>query len=198
MHFKSRDGIRTCFQSWAPALFALTLFLSGTAYSDNKVIGISLTEIGSHLYDAAPAGSPPTERRSWWIAYAAIGVQQINLSPRAYMKDPRGSEVVPVTPGGTEGKRAGSLPASYTVRVMIRVSRSGFARCSLSSTPRATRLCVRRWLTAACEGLVARQHPAQGSECLVRVLRAFLDIYLPVVRPEKSEEFTIGAELCLP
>lgn len=180
-----------------PALFPIAAMVSNAAMADDqtkKVMGISLTELGSHLYDAAPAGSPPTEAQIMVDRLAAMGIQQINLSPRAVMKDPRGSEVTPVTQGSERGKERDRylrlIRYIHDKGIAVGIRPMFFVVDANGQTPlRETQAdgSVKEWW----HGNIQPKDPNAWFESF----KTYLDVYLPVVRAGKVEEFTIGAEL---
>ncbi|MEY4632187.1 MAG: hypothetical protein RIQ81_2307, partial [Pseudomonadota bacterium] len=159
-----------------------------------KVMGISLTELGSHVYDAAPPGSPPTEAQIMVDRLAVLGIKQINLSPRAIMKDPRGSEVIPAIQGSERSKERDRylrlIRYIHDKGISVGIRPMFFVVDANGNTPLRENLpdgSVKEWW----HGNIQPQDPNAWFESF----KTFLDIYLPVVRAGKVEEFTIGAEL---
>lgn len=159
-----------------------------------KVMGMSLTELGDYLYDAAPAGAPKTDAQKMVDRLAAIGIKQINLSPRGFMTDPRGTEIV----AATQGARRSEERQRY-MRLIRYIHDKGIAvgiRPMLfvvdgeGNTPLVEVLpdgTKKDWW----HGNIQPKDPNAWFESF----KTFLDIYLPVARAGKVEEFTIGAEL---
>lgn len=92
-------------------VFTIALILGWAAGSQAVVVqpvkGFTLTEIGTHLYDASPDPATKTEAQLIVDKLFDMGVRQINLSPRATMTDPRQSFVVPmVSPENAADERA--------------------------------------------------------------------------------------------
>jgi len=82
---------------WSFAL--LTCMLSfGSPLDEFKVKGFTLTEIGGNKYDAIINGSTKTAAQMIIDRLYTNGVRHIVLTPRALMFNPRGSQVIPMTP----------------------------------------------------------------------------------------------------
>jgi len=88
--------LKTCV--WVQAA-ALSIFCTAPmAAAKYDVRGFSLTELGDFVYDANPTGGEKTQAQQRVDQLHALGVRHLNLHPRAVMRDPRGMEVIPVTP----------------------------------------------------------------------------------------------------
>lgn len=167
------------------------------SFGDNstaKVVGMSLTELGDHLYDAAPEGSPKTEAQKMVDQLAELGVKQINLSPRAFMTDPRGSEVIAATQGAQRGNERQRymrlIRYIHGKGIAVGIRPLFFVVDSQGNTPLIEKMpdgSDKIWW----HGNIQPKDPNAWFESF----KTFLDIYLPVVRAGKVEEFTIGAEL---
>lgn len=83
-------------------VFSIALLLGWASGSPGAVVtpvkGFTLTEIGSHVYDASLDAAAKTEAQLIVDRLFEMGVRHINLSPRATMNDPRQSFVVPMVP----------------------------------------------------------------------------------------------------
>lgn len=175
-------------------VFFIGAFPSFGEDSPKKVLGISLTELGIHVYDAAPAGSAPTEAQIMVDRLAALGIRQINLSPRAMMTDPRGSEVIPSVQGAERSRERERylrlINYIHGKGITVGIRPMFFVVDASGHTPLRETLSngsIKEWW----HGNIQPRDPNAWFESF----KTFLDIYLPIVRAGKVEEFTIGAEL---
>lgn len=79
-------------------LFSLTTALSAGVPIESRVKGFTLTEIGTHRYDANLNSGAKTEAQYIVDRLFNLGFRHITLSPRAIMRDPRNSYVEFYTP----------------------------------------------------------------------------------------------------
>jgi hypothetical protein len=164
------------------------------AAAADTVRGFSLTELGEFVYDANPAGSAKTEAQKRVDQLYALGVRQINLHPRAVMRDPRGVEVIPVTP---IAKR--SAERRRYLRLMKYIHGKGmtvgirpifFVTDANGKTP-VVEVQADGSKKVWWHGNIQPNDPNRWFDSF----RDYLVHYLTVARLGKADEFTIGAEL---
>lgn len=156
--------------------------------------GFNLTEIGVHHYDAAERGAPKMEAQIIVDKLYALGVRHIALSPRAYMRDPKQSEVVPMTPPEDRvSERAGylrlieyihSLGMTVGIRPLLFVVDDILNPYIEVGRPRPT---GHVWW----HGNIMPANPTAWFESW----REYLNLYIPIAQRANVEEFTLGAEL---
>jgi hypothetical protein len=177
----------------------LFFVLAGFYFSDHahgqNVKGYSLTEIGDFLYDASIDPEEKTPAQLIVDKLFDLGVRQINLSPRAVMVDPRGSELIPITKGGADrsderNRYLRLIRYIHSKEMSVGIRPIFFVVDSEGRTPYRETLpdgTIKDWW----HGNIQPQDPYRWFESF----RGFLDIYLPIARLGNVEEFTIGAEL---
>jgi hypothetical protein len=177
-------------------LFVSTFFGFSQSYAFENVKGFNLTEIGTFVYDAAEEGSgaPKTEPQKIIDALYEKGVRHVVLNPRAVMRDPRGTEITPVTPAAdralerqryarfvkylkSKGMTVGIRPIFFVVN----------AEGKPYLEPQANGAPAKLWW----HGNIQPADPDKWFESF----RTYLDAYLLIAKATKAEEFTIGAEL---
>lgn len=177
----------------------LTLFIfvfSIAAFSNVEMVkGYSLTEIGEHKYDASTDPDKKTEAQLMVDKLYQLGVRQINLSPRATMVDPHGTEIIPMTPTG----RARSIERKGYIRLIKYIKSKGmkvgirpifFVVDNNGNTPYVETMpdgTQKYWWHGNIQ--------PRDSHKWFESFRSYLDIYLAIARFGKVDEFTIGAEL---
>ena len=158
------------------------------------VQGFSLTEIGQHLYDASADPNVKTEAQKVVDQVYELGARHISLSPRAYMRDPRGTEVIPMTPlsdRSQERERYRRLISYIKGKGMtVGIRPIFFVIDSAGNTPFIETLpdgTQKNWW----HGNIQPRDPNAWFESF----KTYLDIYMTISKLTKIEEFTIGAEL---
>jgi hypothetical protein len=184
--------LKTCVWVQAAALSIVCTAPAAAAKYDVK--GFSLTELGDFVYDASPTGGEKTEAQQRVDQLYALGVRHLNLHPRAVMRDPRGIEVIPVTP---LSKRSAERMRYF--RLMKYIHGKGmtvgirpifFVTDAQGNTPFVEVQpdgSKKTWW----HGNIQPRDPNRWFDSF----REYLTHYLTVARVGKADEFTIGAEL---
>ncbi len=162
--------------------------------ADYNVKGFSLTELGEFIYDANPTGVEKTEAQKRVDQLYALGVRHINLHPRAAMRDPRGFEVIPVTPLAEKREEVyryrrlmtyiHSKGMTVGIRPIFFVTDANGKTPVVEVQPDGTR---KTWW----HGNIQPSDPNRWFD----FFRTYLERYLLVAKAGKADEFTIGAEL---
>ena len=162
--------------------------------SPGLVQGFSLTEIGQHLYDASADPNVKTDAQNVVDQVYELGARHISLSPRAYMRDPRGTEVIPMTPlsdRSQERERYRRLISYIKGKGMtVGIRPIFFVVDSSGNTPFVETLpdgTKKNWW----HGNIQPRDPNAWFESF----KTYLDIYMTIAKLTKIDEFTIGAEL---
>lgn len=172
----------------------LILISSVNVHAADLVQGFSLTEIGEHKYDASVDPSSKTEAQKIVDKVYDLGARHILLTPRAFMRDPKGFEVIPLTPlteRAAERERYRRL-VSYIkgkgmtvgIRPIFFVVDSAGRTPVIESLPDGTQ---KNWW----HGNIQPKDPNAWFESF----KTYLDIYIMITKITQAEEFTIGAEL---
>ena len=180
--------------SWIACFFALTLWIPLSLAAPSKLAGITLTELGSFQYDAAPGEGPKTEAQKRVDELFEAGIRHINLSPMAHMTDPRKSEITPNTlPGERPNERKRYLRLinyihkkgmTVGIRPIFLVVDSKGNTPFIETLPDGTK---KGWW----HGNIQPESPNAWFEAF----KTYMDLYLPIAQAGKVEQFTIGAEL---
>lgn len=158
-----------------------------TYHSDFKPLrGISLTEIGDHLYDAAPAGSVKSEAQIMVDVLAQLGVRHLILSPRATQRDPRGSDIVPVGRGEVRQRYLRLIDYVHGKGMTVGIRPLLFVVDAKGNTPLVDGAGKIWW-----HGNIEPRDAAAWFASL----RSYLDPFLEITAAGAVEEFTLGAEL---
>lgn len=174
----------------------LVLIMSTTSFAQDRplVRGMNLTQLGSFIYDAAPAGKPKTAAQIAVDQIKELGANHIVLNPQARMFDPRGNDLVPEVPNSernaerarykrlidyihAQGMTVGLRPIFFVVKP------DGSFPYLETQTDGSTKT----WWHGNIQ-------PADANRWF-ESLKQFHDIYLLIARLNKVEEYTIGAEL---
>lgn len=156
--------------------------------------GFSLTEIGEYKYDASLDPSRKTDAQKAVDQIYDLGGRHVSLSPRAIMRDPKGIEVIPMTPLSDraaereryrrlisyikgKGMTVGMRPIFFVVDSVGRTP-------VIESMPDGTQ---KNWW----HGNIQPRDPNAWFESF----KTYLDIYLTIAKISQVDEFTIGAEL---
>lgn len=175
-------------------LFISGLFWPGLVWGNaDYVRGFNLTEIGSFRYDAQDAGAK-TEAQNRVDALYDLGVRQINLVPRAIMRNPRGVELIPITTPSErpEERRRYLRLMSYVhskgmkvgVRPIFLVVDAQGNTPYIETLPNGE-----KWIW--WHGNIQPGDPNAWFESY----KTYLDIYMNIAKLGKADEFTLGAEL---
>lgn len=171
-------------------MFVLTESLS----ANNLLQGFSLTEIGEYKYDANVDPSQKTDAQKAVDQIYSIGGRHISLSPRAIMRDPKGIEVIPMTPladRAAERERYRRLIAYIKSKGMtVGIRPIFFVVDSVGRTPVIETLpdgSQKNWW----HGNIQPRDPNAWFESF----KTYLDIYMTIAKITQVDEFTIGAEL---
>ncbi len=172
----------------------LTLAFSGMVRSAPLQQGFSLTEIGDFKYDASIDPSQKTDAQKAVDQIYDLGARHVSLSPRAVMRDPKGIEVIPLTP---LSDRAGERDRYR--RLISYIKKKGmtvgmrpifFVVDGEGRTPAIEQLpdgTQKSWW----HGNIQPRDPNAWFESF----KTFMDIYMTISKLNQVEEFTIGAEL---
>ncbi len=187
---------KTPIRAWWTGAALTMLFLTTPAYpgSSGYARGMSLTEIDDFKYDASADPSIQTAAQKTVDALYELGVRQINLTPRARMTDPRGSELTPYTPPAQraqERQRYGRLISyihskgmSVGIRPIFFVVGPDGKTPYVEILPDGT---SKNWW----HGNIQPHDPNRWFESF----KTYLDSYLLIAKANRVEEFTLGAEL---
>lgn len=155
--------------------------------------GFSLTEIGTHVYDANPVGQK-TEAQLIVDRLHTLGVKHVTLTPRAVMTDPRGNLVTPGTRPIDQPEEAErylrlinyihGLGLTVGIRPIFFVVRPTGQFPYVEQQPDGT---LKTWWHGNIE-------PSLPSAWFAS-FQDYLDVYLPIATAGRVEEFTVGAEL---
>lgn len=172
--------------------FAALVSISAGAGTPS-VRGMNLTEIGGFLYDAADANGAKTSAQIAVDHLRAIGVRHIVLNPRAFMHDPRGSDVIPATsPHEIPNERQRykrlieyihSQGMTVGLRPIVLVTKPDGTFPYIETLPDGTR---KTWW----HGNIQPADP----DAWFASFKSYLDVYLLIARLNRVEDFTIGAE----
>lgn len=169
------------------------LVSSGSALATNSVKGFNLTEIGDWKYDAKLDGGEKTAAQKMIDKLHALGVRHVNLNPRGIMRDPRGTEIIPVTPASErseERNRYLRLMKYAKSKGMTVGIRPIFFVVGHDGRPVIERLPDGKekiWW----HGNIQPANPDKWFDSF----RAYMDAYLLIAKLGNADEFTIGAEL---
>lgn len=174
--------------------FLLVVLSTQDVWASDVTQGFSLTEVGDHKYDASTDPNQKTEAQQIVDQVYDLGARHISLTPRAIMRDPRGAEVIPMTPLGERSRerdryrRLVSYIKSKGMTVGIRpiffVVDSAGNTPFIETLPDGTK---KNWW----HGNIQPNDPNAWFESF----KTYLDIYLTIAKITQAEEFTIGAEL---
>lgn len=173
-------------------LFVVTCF-AGVVALAAPLGGYNLTEIGDFYYDASIDPSEKTSAQILVDRLYDLGVRHVILNPRAVMRDPRGNEIIPVTPAGdraAERQRYMRFIRYVHSKGMSVGFRPIFFVVDEAGNPYRERLpdgSMKLWW----HGNIQPQDPNKWFESF----RTYLDSYLLLAKVAQVKEFTIGAEL---
>ena len=158
------------------------------------VKGFTLTEIGTHVYDASLDPRYPTEAQIVVDRLFDLGVRHVILSPRAVMRNPRGSTVeFHTTPQNQPIERLRYLRLirhlhekgmTVGMRPIVMVVDANGHSPSVEILPNGT---SKVWW----HGIIQPQNP----ELWFQSFEIYLAHYADIAREAGIEEFTLGAEL---
>lgn len=176
------------------AIFIAQAFLTSVGLGTPiKQAGVSLTELGTYLYDAAPSGDKTEAQKRVDQLYDA-GIRHIVLTPVAHMTDPRKSEITPNTlPGERPNERKRYLRLInyiHSKNMTVGIRPVFLVVDSNGNTPFVETLPNGKE-KAWWHGNIQPDSPNAWFESF----KTYLDIYLPIANAGKVEQFTIGAEL---
>lgn len=180
--------------NWKRFFMAWAMVWSSFGMSAPLVQGFTLTEIGTHVYDASLDPANKTASQLLVDRLSALGVNHIILSPRATMKDPRQSFVVPMT-------SAMEQPSEYQ-RYMRLISYIQSKGMTVGIRPIF-------FVVDEFGGLPYVEVLPDGSEKVwwhgniqpadplawFASFQSYLEIYARIAANAKIREFTVGAEL---
>ncbi len=159
-----------------------------------SVKGMNLTEQEGFPYDATLDGSAKTAAQNAVDQIKALGANQVILNPRAIMTDPKGSNVVPMTPIEERSKERAryirliqyihSQGMSVGIRPIFFVVKPDGTFPYIETRADGSK---KIWW----HGNIEPSDPNQWFQSF----RAYLDIYLLISKMAHVEAFTIGAEL---
>ncbi len=166
--------------------------LSGNAWA--FMGGMNLSETDDMVYDAGRPGENKLPAQYAVDRLKALGFKQIVLNPRAQMKDPFGSEIIPVIASQyrrqereryvrlmnyihSQGLTVGIRPIFFLVK-------PDGAFPYLEKQPNGT---LKTWW----HGNIEPKDPDAWFESF----KAYLDIYLLIAKFGKADSFTMGSEL---
>jgi hypothetical protein len=179
---------------WHPSAILLMLCAAQATAAEYDVKGFSLTELGEFVYDANLARGEKTQAQQRVDQLHALGVRHINLHPRAVMRDPRGFEVIPVTPLAEKRhelyryKRLMDYIHSQGMTVGVRPI---FFVTDLNGKTPVIEVQSDGTRKVWWHGNIQPSDPNRWFD----FFRTYLDRYLLVAKAGKADEFTIGAEL---
>jgi hypothetical protein len=176
-------------------ILSLMLFWQSTILCAAAVQqGFSLTEIGEYKYDASMDPLRKTDAQKAVDQIYSVGGRHVSLSPRAIMRDPKGIEVIPLTPlaeRAVERERYRRFIAyikskgmTVGIRPIFFVVDSAGRTPVIESLPDGTQ---KNWW----HGNIQPRDPNAWFESF----KTYLDIYMTIAKITQVEEFTIGAEL---
>ena len=175
-------------------IFALFVPLSLFAESQGMIAGYNLSEIGTFGYDANEnEGGEKTSAQLIVDQLAALHVRHLVLNPRAFMRDPRSSEIIPATPAGQraeERRRYGRLIKYIHGKGMTVGIRPILFVVDEKGNPYQEKLpdgTIKHWW----HGNIQPADPNKWFESF----RTYLDGYALIAKANKVSEFTLGAEL---
>jgi hypothetical protein len=156
--------------------------------------GMNLTEQQNFAYDAALPGAPKTPAQVAVDQIRSLGANHVILNPRAIMTNPKGSDLLPVTPvSDRSAERARykrlidyihSLGMTVGIRPIFFVVKPDGSFPYIEVLPNGGK---KLWW----HGNIEPSDPNQWFESF----RSYLDIYLLIAKMNHVEEFTMGAEL---
>ncbi|MFS4460050.1 glycoside hydrolase family 113 [Bdellovibrio sp. HCB2-146] len=176
-------------------LLAFFVLLRSPAWAlDKYIAGFNLTENGSFVYDAAPAGQEKTPAQKAVDAAKSLGSNHIILNVRATMNGPYTSEITPVTPPAERSKEA--LRIGRLIKyIKSQGMTAGLRPIFFVVGPHGEFPYIERQADGTFKnwwhGNIQPKDPNRWFESF----RIYLDIYLTVARIAKADEFTLGAEL---
>lgn len=175
-------------------VLAVWVACTGVVGLGQSVKGFNLNEIGQHYYDADPSGAAKTEAQKRVDQLIELGVNHINLSPRAVMRDPRGNELIPLTPGADRPReRRGYINLMNYIHsrgLTVGVRPIFFVVDADGNTPSVETLPDGKekiWW----HGNIQPRSPNAWFDSF----KEYLDIYLQIAKLGNADEFTVGAEL---
>jgi hypothetical protein len=167
---------------------------STTGFSATKLAGVTLTELGTFIYDANPDLTRKTEAQKRVDELFEAGIRHVVLSPIAHMTDPRKSEITPNTPPGErpmERKRYLRLIQYIHSKGMTVGLRPIFLVVDANGNAPFTETLADGTKKIWWHGNIQPDSPNAWFESF----KTYLDLYLPVAQFGKVEQFTLGAEL---
>lgn len=174
--------------------FSIFYMWSATLIAAGLVQGFSLTEIGDYKYDASMDPSRKTDAQKAVDQIYDLGGRHISLNPRAIMRDPKGIEVIPMTPlsdRAMERERYRRLISYIKGKGMtVGIRPIFFVVDSVGRTPVIETLpdgTQKNWW----HGNIQPRDPNAWFESF----KTYLDIYMTIAKISQVDEFTIGAEL---
>lgn len=170
----------------------ITLLCSTSAWG--YVAGMNLSETDNLLYDAGRPGENKLPSQLAVDSLKALGFTHIILNPRAQMKDPYGSEIIPVIPAQNrrqERERYQRLMSYiHSVGMTVGIRPIFFLVRPDGAFPYVERL-ANGTLKTWWHGNIEPKDPDAWFESF----KAYLDIYLLIAKLGKADDFTMGSEL---
>ena len=156
--------------------------------------GMNLTEQDKFPYDAAVGGGAKTPAQIAVDEIRALGATHVILNPRATMNNPKGNDLVPVTPisdrSAERGRYKRLIDYIHSQGMTVGIRPIFFVVAPDGSFPYLEPLPnggTKLWW----HGNIEPSDPNQWFESF----RSYLDIYLLIAKINHVEEFTLGAEL---
>jgi hypothetical protein len=169
------------------SLLVKTLLLAGVmggglAARALDIKGFSLSQLGSHRYDAAPEGQPKTDAQNAVDYMYSLGARHVNLTPEARMSDFHSNIIQPLTPLAQRTEERTRL-----MRLISYIKSKG-----MTVGLRPIILVERKpGFESKWHGNIQPTDPMAWFDSL----RSYLDTYATIARIAGVEEFTVGAEL---
>ena len=164
------------------------------ARTNPMIGGMNLSEQGSFIYDAAPAGGAKTQAQIAVDQIKALGARHVILNPRATMTDPKGNDLFPMVPITERGKERAryqrliqyihSIGLTVGIRPIFFVVRPNGTFPYREVQPDGKE---KIWW----HGNIQPNDPNRWFESF----KSYLDIYVLIAQINHVEEFTLGAEL---
>lgn len=171
-----------------------TIGISSLVFGNSEYVrGFNLTEIGNFKYDAAESGEQ-TAAQNRVDELFALGVRQINLIPRAVMRNPRGVELSPMTPPGDrpqERKRYQRFMNYLHAKGMKVGIRPIFLVVDAQGNTPYIEVLPNGDKKIWWHGNIQPADPNAWFESF----KTYLDIYLLIAKLGRADEFTLAAEL---
>lgn len=179
---------------WSGLTLALGILSAFPAQAAIRTKGFTITEIGTHRYDASLDPASKTEAQYIVDRLYAMGVRHINLSPRAVMRDPRGNFVELMTPAGElsweRDRYIRFINYVHGLGMTVGIRPIFFVVDGNGNIPYVENL-VGGGYKVWWHGNIQPNDPAAWYASF----RTYLETYMEIANAARAEEFTIGAEL---